>query len=91
MMYSMSMNIYNIYSILFIIYYVVCIIIDLLILYVDIGIKQSREITCTNYFHQYRCYHKCDNASMKSIMICSVNTVGKRNTDYVWQSVSIHI
>ena len=37
-------------------------------------LNQSREINRTTYFNQYRCYHTCDNASMKLIMIWFVHS-----------------
>ena len=33
-----------------------------------------REITRTNHFHQYRCYHTSNNASKKLIMVWFVHT-----------------
>ena len=36
--------------------------------------SKAREITRTNHFHQYWCYHTCGNASMKLIMVWFVNT-----------------
>ena len=67
------MTIYNIYSFLFIIVYIVCIIIVLYILSLLL-LKQSREINRTNFIDQYICYHTCDNASMKLIMIWFVHS-----------------
>ena len=37
-------------------------------------LAKAREITRTNYFHQYRYDHMCGNASMKLIMVWFVHT-----------------
>ena len=66
----MSMTIYNIYFFLFIIVTQSILSASLFIyLYCMLVFATAREITRTNHFHQYRCYHTCDNASMKLIMV----------------------
>ena len=43
---------------------------------------KAREITRTNHFHKYRCYHTCDNASMKLIMVWFVQTKFCKHAEY---------
>ena len=43
-------------------------------LYCMLVFTRAREITRTNYCHQYRCDHTCENASMKLIMVWFVHT-----------------
>ena len=69
----MSMTLYNIYS-FFIHYRLYRLYHNMLLYIISLWLKQSREINRTNYFDQIRCYHTCDNASMKLIMVWFVHS-----------------
>ena len=67
------MTIYNIYS--FYYYCLYCLYHNLFLYIISLlWLKQSRKINRTNFFDQYRCYHSCDNVSMKLTMIWFVHS-----------------
>ena len=64
-----------IWYLFFFIYYCLYCLHHYLIAYIIIFVlAKSIKGNKSYYFNQYRCYHMCDNASMKLIMICFVHS-----------------